>query len=634
MSSVRSAGVVALSALIIAVGGTALASPASLGSGATGGGGLLPIPATAVVPDYIAANGHNSMSLGNDGVATSWGDNGYGQLGTNSTAANSLVPVTVQAPTGVKFTQISVGDTHSMAIGSDGNTYAWGFNAFGQLGTASANSSKVPALVITPVGVQFTKISAGEGHSLGLGTDGSIYAWGSNYHGEAGDKAVQTIATPRLMIPTPVGSSFTQILAGFNVSLAVRSDGKTFAWGWNNKGQFGNGTTTDSETPMLVSTPAGVKFTQVSENAGHVLAIADNGTTYGWGDNSYEQLGNGTTVDSLVPGLVSTPSNVTFIQVSTGDFHTLALGDDYQLYSWGSNSYGALGQPTYTHSEVPRKLPGPFSVSFLQVAAGGRSSMALGIDGNVYTWGNNSYGQVGNNSTTDVSVPQAAYKLPVISAVKFGGVASRDLVRVPEVWYASIPAHSSGTYDVIATYSQQGVADRDVTIGQYTYGYAPAMRVQPLTQTVTTGTQVVLTSTSIGDEIPTVQWQMSTDKGATWSAISQATNTTYAMTPTASGNMYRATFTNPLGSVTSDAATVTVSTAGSGTSGAGTSSSGATGSGPRGLAFTGSSSPVLPVAAALLAIFVGGGLLLMRRRRASRTDATFDADADETSRSR
>ncbi|MGV8877270.1 MAG: immunoglobulin domain-containing protein [Rhodoglobus sp.] len=636
MSSIRITGAIALTALILTVGGTALASPISLGAGPTSGGQLLSVPVGGVLPDVISTGANHTVALGADGKVLAWGSNVYGQLGNNS-LVNSALPVQVTLPAGVKFTQVSAGEFYSLAIGDDGKIYAWGKNNGGQLWPNSTVDSLIPVAVPVPAGVEFTRVSAGQSHSLALADDGSVYAWGGNLYGQLGVPASGAILTPQQMLVPPVGVSFTQIVAGLDVSMVVRSDGQVLAWGWNSSGQAANGTFSNSSgAPALISIPAGVQFTQVSEQVAHAAAIGDDGKIYTWGWNLYGQLGNGTTADSNLPAAIAAPPGVKFTQVSAGQYHTLALGDDEKIYVWGWNLFKSLGISGIGSAAEPSVISTLPGVRITQVSAGNRFSEAVDTDGTVYSWGNNDYGQLGNNSTTEGATPAAIYQLPVLSVLKFGGVAGTGLTRSGKFWYTDTPAHASGTVDIVGTYTRQGVIDRNVVVGRYDYGSAPVITVQPQSQTVANGSQMVLTATATGDEAPTVTWQSSADNGTTWSNINNATQTNYTTKPTATG-MYRAIFSNGLGSATSDRATVIVTgsggsggstqsnLSGSNTSGSGTNGSGTSGSamsGGRDLAFTGSSSPVLPIAAALLMLLVGGGLVLMRRRRARRNDST------------
>ncbi|WP_422614016.1 RCC1 domain-containing protein, partial [Bifidobacterium indicum] len=154
-------------------------------------------------------------------------------------------------------TAISAGYRHSLALTGDGTAYAWGYNYYGQLGrtdVSTGSSSATPGRVSTPAGVAFTAISAGDSHSLALTGDGTAYAWGWNVFGQLGDGTTIQRTTPaRVGTPdgAPSGFSYTAITAGQNTNhtLAIGSDGNTYAWGNNGNGQLGNNTTNTTSRP-------------------------------------------------------------------------------------------------------------------------------------------------------------------------------------------------------------------------------------------------------------------------------------------------------------------------------------------------------------------------------------------------
>ena len=223
--------------------------------------------------------------------------------------------VMVPEPAGVTFTSISAGWYHSVALGSDGNAYAWGNNSLGQLGDGTNTPSNTPVQVQAPAGVTFTSISAGAEHSVALGSDGNAYAWGKNGLGQLGDGTNTHSNTP-VQVQAPAGVTFTSISSGDNHAVALGSDGNAYAWGNNNLGQLGDGTNTDRNTPVQVQAPAGVTFTSISAGAEHSVALGSDGNAYAWGNNSLGQLGDGTNTGSNTPVQVQAPAGVTFTSQS------------------------------------------------------------------------------------------------------------------------------------------------------------------------------------------------------------------------------------------------------------------------------------------------------------------------------
>lgn len=296
------------------------------------------IPAVVSITQ-IAAGGYHNLALGSDGRVYAWGQGTTGQLGDGA-ATNALAPVAVAAgaiPAGVSITQVAAGNFHSLALGSDGHVYAWGNNADDQLGNGNApTAANVPVAVSAgaiPSGVSITQIAAGGDHSLALGTDGRVYAWGYGGDGEVGNGTTTArVGTPVQVSAgaIPASVSITRIAGGSNHSLALGNDGHVYAWGRGGDGELGNATTTDSSVPVAVAAggvPPGVSITQIAAGDHHSLALGDDGQAYAWGANTFGQLGNGTTTGSSVPAVVSQPAGSTIGVIGSGSAanHSLAV---------------------------------------------------------------------------------------------------------------------------------------------------------------------------------------------------------------------------------------------------------------------------------------------------------------------
>ncbi|MBI0145346.1 MULTISPECIES: RCC1 domain-containing protein [Bifidobacterium] len=343
------------------------------------------------------------------------------QLGKEST---TITPPDTSR--GIRFTRVS-GSTYdsmntfgfSLAVGSDGNAYAWGDNRYGQLGDGTRTSRTAPVKVEKPTDAPadftYVQVSAGGQHSLALGSDGYVYAWGSNANGRLGDGTTTRRTTPvKVEKPTDAPADFTyvQVSAGCRHSLALGSDGKTYAWGYNYLGQLADGTETDQTTPVKVvppaDTPADFTYTQVNAGGYHSLALGSDGNAYAWGDNRNGQLGDGTTTHRTAPVKVEKPTDApadfTYVQVGAGRFYSLALGSDGNAYALGDNEYGQLGDGTTTNQTTPVKVRSPAGTpadfTYTQISGGNTHSLAVGSDGNAYAWGCNQQGALGNNTAS------------------------------------------------------------------------------------------------------------------------------------------------------------------------------------------------------------------------------------------
>jgi alpha-tubulin suppressor-like RCC1 family protein len=376
----------------------------------------------------VTAGSSHSLAMGSDGKLYAWGYNSNGQLGDGS-ITNRTSPVVVSLPAGVSATAVAAGDGHSLAMGSDGKLYAWGYNFSGQLGDGSIYTIRTsPVVVSLPAGVSATAAAAGLNHSLAMGSDGKLYAWGSNLNGGLGDGSTTNRTTP-VVVSLPAGVSATAVAASYNYSLAMGSDGKLYAWGDNFYGQLGDGSTTNHNSPVVVSLPAGVSATAVTAGWAHSLAIGSDGKLYAWGANGTGQLGDGSVTDRTSPVVVSLPAGVSATAVAAGHSHSLAMGSDGKLYAWGVNTRGQLGDGSFMDQMTPVVVSLPAGVTATAVAAGSEHSLAMGSDGKLYAWGGNFCGELGDGSTTDQVIP-VVVSMPVgVSATAVAAGVNHSLAK-------------------------------------------------------------------------------------------------------------------------------------------------------------------------------------------------------------
>jgi alpha-tubulin suppressor-like RCC1 family protein len=223
----------------------------------------------------------------------------------------------------------------------------------------------------------------------------------------------------------------TAIAAGFDHGLALLSNGTVMAWGDNSYGELGNGTTTNSDIPVPVSGLSGV--TAVTAGGDDSLALLDDGTVVAWGDNSYGELGNGTTTSSDSPVAVSGLSGVT--AVSAGLEHALALVSGGRVMAWGNDDAGQLGDgSTDGISETPVAVTGLTGSTVTAVSAGLDHSLGLLSDGTVVAWGDNGAGELGNASEVNSDTPVVVSDLANVTAISAGSNFSLALSSTEHVY--------------------------------------------------------------------------------------------------------------------------------------------------------------------------------------------------------
>jgi alpha-tubulin suppressor-like RCC1 family protein len=416
----------------------------------------------------VVTGSNHSLALRNDGTVWAWGENYYGQLGNGDTYNSSPVPTqvagliasTLLAPSNLTATAVSgsvaltwtavtgaksynvyrsttrvgpgtlLGNTASINYSDtsavSGTTYYYYVTAVA--GTLeSIPSSKVVAQAGTgTVQTVSTMKSVGGGfyHSAAVGTDGSLWTWGSNNFGELGKGTTSDASTPAKLTSI---SGVNAVTGGNDHMVALKSDGTVWAWGYNYHGELGNGTKTGNtanSTPGQVLTAAATPLTGITAVRGgfwHTLALKSDGTVWAWGNNDWGQLGNGSATPSY--GGVAYAAQVTglsnVVAIAAGHWHSVAVKSDGSVWTWGLNSTswdanrnGQLGDGTTTTRLTPVRVLGVGGVGYLsgvaKVAAGASFTLALKSDGTVYGWGTNLEGELGNgNKTTSLTPVQA-----------------------------------------------------------------------------------------------------------------------------------------------------------------------------------------------------------------------------------
>jgi len=298
---------------------------------------------------------------------------------------------------------------NTLALRADGSVWRWGWES-------AATPRQVPA----PSGVSgflsgIVAVARGDGHSLALASDRTVWAWGDGFHGQLGDGTKNDRARP-VHVKGPAGSGFltdvVAIAAGWQHSLALRADGSVWAWGENGSHQLGTGGTTDSTVPVRVKGPGGVGFLSgmvaITAGSDHGLAVRSDGTVWSWGYNADGQLGDGTINDRSTPVQVKDSTGGGFltrvIAVASGSVqgssHSLALTSDGSVLAWGDNTYGQLGDGTTTQRNIPVQVRGPNGSGFLAdivaLAASDGHSLAIKTDGTLWGWGQNGHGEAGD----------------------------------------------------------------------------------------------------------------------------------------------------------------------------------------------------------------------------------------------
>jgi alpha-tubulin suppressor-like RCC1 family protein len=368
-----------------------------------------PISVTTNQWTDVAAGNEFTVGIKADGSLWTWGLGGSGQLGNGIGDAHS--PQHIGTST---WTHIAAGDAHVLAIRADGTLWGWGSNSHCQVGNNSNNNVTAPVQITTGAG-PWIAVAAGYQHSLAIRADGTLWAWGDNGDGQLGLNS-GTITQEK--VPTQVtfvSAPWQYISAGDYFSFGITASGSTFGWGLGTSGQLGNGGSTQNHPvqPTWTNTniSSGLNPNTNLTDAKPSLAIAggwggflirQNGSLFSWGYGGADALGiSSPPSQQLEP--VQVGSATTWVQIAGGDSQTLALQGNGTLWGWGENIYGEVGN----NSTSPRVTPTQIGSSseWTKVFARQQASFGIRADGTLWAWGYNDSGQLGLNSTSNVSVP-------------------------------------------------------------------------------------------------------------------------------------------------------------------------------------------------------------------------------------
>ena len=286
---------------------------------------------------------------------------------------------------------VSAGIDHSVAIRPDGTIWAWGFNGSGQLGDGTIRERTTPTKVWDFTS-NWAAVVAGGNHSLAIKQDGTIWAWGENQYGQIGDGS----SGNRKLSPVKIGAAtnWKSIAAGRTFSLAIKTDGTLWSWGDNFYGQLGHGIS-PAFTPKQVGTDTDWKF--VTAGGNHVVAIKNDNSLWAWGSNMEGQLGDGTTSNRPSPVKIGDG----WASVSAGYDYTVAMKLDGTLWAWGNNDMAQLGDGTFVNKTVPTAIG---SSAWKSVVAGYVSTIGIKADGTLWSWGK-IIGKFGNGPDNTYTTP-------------------------------------------------------------------------------------------------------------------------------------------------------------------------------------------------------------------------------------
>jgi len=340
-----------------------------------------------------------SLGIKSNGATWAWGSNDSGELGTNNATSYSSPVLVVGSHSfasvaAAHYTNTVIGST--LALKRNGEVWAWGNNDFGQAGTNNTTSYSSPVLVVG--NHSFMHIRSSGAHSIALKANGEAWAWGRNASGELGDNTTTNKSSPVLVVGSHVFSTVATGIVSRH-SAALKANGEAWTWGYNGGGELGDNTTASKSSPVLVV--GSHSFIKIATGYETTYGLKANGEVWAWGRNADGQLGDNTITNKSSPVLVV--GNHSFIDIRGTNSWTVALKANGQVWTWGSNLTGNLGDGTETGRSSPVLVVG--SHSFIEVGIGRWHCTAIKDTGEMWAWGYNVRGQLGDNTVTSYSSP-------------------------------------------------------------------------------------------------------------------------------------------------------------------------------------------------------------------------------------
>ncbi|XP_061315740.1 E3 ubiquitin-protein ligase HERC2 isoform X7 [Pezoporus flaviventris] len=380
-----------------------------------------------------------TLSAGGSGTIYGWGHNHRGQLG-GIEGAKVKVPTPCEALATLRPVQLIGGEQTLFAVTADGKLYATGYGAGGRLGIGGTESVSTPTLLesIQHVFIKKVAVNSGGKHCLALSSEGEVYSWGEAEDGKLGHGNRSPCDRPRV-IESLRGIEVVDIAAGGAHSACITAAGDLFTWGKGRYGRLGHGDSEDQLKPKLVEALQGCRVIDIACGSGdaQTLCLTDDDTVWSWGDGDYGKLGRGGSDGCKVPMKIDSLTGLGVVKVECGSQFSVALTKSGAVYTWGKGDYHRLGHGSDDHVRRPRQVQGLQGKKVIAIATGSLHCVCCTEDGEVYTWGDNDEGQLGDGTTNAIQRPRL---VAALQGKKINRVACGSAHTL--AWSTSKPANA------------------------------------------------------------------------------------------------------------------------------------------------------------------------------------------------
>ncbi|WP_027390899.1 LamG-like jellyroll fold domain-containing protein [Chrysiogenes arsenatis] len=391
---------------------------------------------TYMITDFrpqVSASSSHALAIKPDGTLWAWGENYSGQIGDGSNE-HRFEPVQISGET--DWVHVSADNSRSYAVRSDGTLWAWG-------SSLAASPSQIGA------DKDWTAVALGDSHVMALKSNGTLWSWNTgNYYGQSGFGNTLTTETP---MQVGLGSNWVAVDAGAMHTVALRSDGTLWTWGYNGHGQLGDGSTTNRLAPVRIGDGAG--WQSVVAGYGHTLAIKHDKTLWTWGDDMRGQLGKGGMGGSnLTPAQVA--ESLEWNSIAVGNEHSFAVASDGTLWAWGANDQGQLGDGNTFYAQTePVLVIDTYESHWVSVAGSATQSFAVTADGSFWAWGYNA-GQLGLPAVEVTYTAEATPRLLVLPA----SYLAEPALFAQSITASGISVHYNGNMIVLNQHNSEEMA--------------------------------------------------------------------------------------------------------------------------------------------------------------------------------